>query len=336
MAFAPGAPALTKPRALELRAVQERFDIVRQRLLAIDTELTRLGQVADASNVANTVAQLQASVRQLLIRITSLESALGLADTFSLAAGEVVNAYDCIVPVGVASCGPADPNDPTHIHALLGVAQAAAAVGQSVTIQRRGSITVPGAAFTTGRPCYVGLDAQITQDASGSAYAIPIGVATSSATVWIAPSLAVLNQVDTYTSDFDGQLPVTYDYLQSQIGTLESLLNLADGFVYLYQGTLVTTGSGPGGGVTSVNGQTGDVELYLGSLLDVIVDSAVDGDTIVRRSGTWVAEAPSGGGFTASSSAPGSPAEGDRWFDLDTGILYTYVNDGDSSQWVEL
>ena len=40
--------------------------------------------------------------------------------------------------------------------------------------------------------------------------------------------------------------------------------------------------------------------------------------------------------FTNNSSAPGSPSDGDRWFDPDTGILYVYINDGTSSQWVEL
>ncbi len=45
-----------------------------------------------------------------------------------------------------------------------------------------------------------------------------------------------------------------------------------------------------------------------------------------------------GGGttFTSSSSAPSSPAAGDEWLDTDNGLLYTYVNDGTSSQWVEL
>ena len=43
-----------------------------------------------------------------------------------------------------------------------------------------------------------------------------------------------------------------------------------------------------------------------------------------------------GGTFTSSSSAPSSPSNGDEWLDTDNGILYTYVNDGTSSQWVEL
>lgn len=40
--------------------------------------------------------------------------------------------------------------------------------------------------------------------------------------------------------------------------------------------------------------------------------------------------------YTFSSAAPSTPAVGDRWTDADDGITYQYVNDGTSSQWVEL
>jgi hypothetical protein len=40
--------------------------------------------------------------------------------------------------------------------------------------------------------------------------------------------------------------------------------------------------------------------------------------------------------FTQSTSAPGSPNVGDIWVDSYTGKQYSYYNDGDSSQWVEL
>lgn len=39
--------------------------------------------------------------------------------------------------------------------------------------------------------------------------------------------------------------------------------------------------------------------------------------------------------FTYSDTAPSDPAVGDDWFDSSTGIRYVYVNDGDSSQWIE-
>jgi len=60
---------------------------------------------------------------------------------------------------------------------------------------------------------------------------------------------------------------------------------------------------------------------------------------IKNAAGSMVEITGSGGGgsgsYTASSTAPTNPAEGDRWYDIDLGIEFTYVNDGNSSQWVE-
>ena len=43
----------------------------------------------------------------------------------------------------------------------------------------------------------------------------------------------------------------------------------------------------------------------------------------------------SGGGYTASASAPSSPSDGDEWWDTDNATFYKYINDGTTSQWVE-
>ena len=40
--------------------------------------------------------------------------------------------------------------------------------------------------------------------------------------------------------------------------------------------------------------------------------------------------------LTYSSGPPSSPDNGDMWFDSDNGVLAVYINDGDSSQWVEI
>ena len=40
--------------------------------------------------------------------------------------------------------------------------------------------------------------------------------------------------------------------------------------------------------------------------------------------------------YTESTTPPVSPLVGDRWFDLNSGVIYTYVSDGSGSQWVEL
>ena len=51
---------------------------------------------------------------------------------------------------------------------------------------------------------------------------------------------------------------------------------------------------------------------------------------------SWATAGGGGTTFTYSSSAPGSPSAGDEWLDSTSCILYTYVNDGNSSAWVEL
>lgn len=62
---------------------------------------------------------------------------------------------------------------------------------------------------------------------------------------------------------------------------------------------------------------------------------AVSNDEPLRKG-----EAGSGGGgsgaFTYASTAPASPAPGDRWVDSVSGVMFTFVDDGSSSQWVEL
>ena len=41
------------------------------------------------------------------------------------------------------------------------------------------------------------------------------------------------------------------------------------------------------------------------------------------------------GRVTASAIIPSTPSSGDGWLDLEDGALYIYVNDGDTSQWVQ-
>lgn len=52
--------------------------------------------------------------------------------------------------------------------------------------------------------------------------------------------------------------------------------------------------------------------------------------------GAFSASGAGGVTFTTGTSAPASPQTGDEWLDTNSGIKYTYVDDGTSSQWVEL
>lgn len=56
----------------------------------------------------------------------------------------------------------------------------------------------------------------------------------------------------------------------------------------------------------------------------------------VKAADGTMAQIGGSGTYTFSSAAPSTPSAGDRWTDADDGITYEYVNDGDSSQWVEL
>lgn len=91
-----------------------------------------------------------------------------------------------------------------------------------------------------------------------------------------------------------------------------------------------------------LNIDVGDIADFTEAVLALLAASLLPGSNITiepNSAGQLVLSATGGSGgptWTNSSSAPGSPNDGDEWFDPDSGILYRYVNDGTSSQWVEL
>jgi hypothetical protein len=69
---------------------------------------------------------------------------------------------------------------------------------------------------------------------------------------------------------------------------------------------------------------------FLGSLL-----RWPDGVVVKVGNELQTGGAGAGGTFTFDDTPPASPNAGDRWVDSDTGVLFVYVDDGTSSQWVE-
>jgi len=90
----------------------------------------------------------------------------------------------------------------------------------------------------------------------------------------------------------------------------------------------INTGGGGGGGISgdyvkNINGLTGGVTLAAGSNISFVTN----GNTIT------ISSSP---GFTYTSDTPVyTPTIGDRWMDSDTGVEYVWINDGDSTQWVQ-
>lgn len=64
-----------------------------------------------------------------------------------------------------------------------------------------------------------------------------------------------------------------------------------------------------------------------------------DGKLFYKNASNIIAEVGGGSGsgkISVSSTPPTDPKEGESWVDSATGIKYTYLNDGNSLQWVEL
>lgn len=73
----------------------------------------------------------------------------------------------------------------------------------------------------------------------------------------------------------------------------------------------------------------------LSKLVKVIIGSAVDTGEALQVTGAAVIDADPINAIHYATTAPSSPRVGKRWLDSNSGILYEYINDGDSLQWVE-
>ena len=84
----------------------------------------------------------------------------------------------------------------------------------------------------------------------------------------------------------------------------------------------------------SVSGKTWK---WTGTVWEVVrsVSIGPTGPTGAQGAASTVTGPTGGGLYSYSSTAPSSPAVGDRWIASETGIEYTYYNDGNSSQWVD-
>lgn len=83
-----------------------------------------------------------------------------------------------------------------------------------------------------------------------------------------------------------------------------------------------------------LNIDTGDIADFVESVLALLAASVTAGHgiTISPNSAGVLQISANAGNFTNNATAPISPAEGDRWYDPDVGILYTRVG----GLWVEL
>lgn len=82
--------------------------------------------------------------------------------------------------------------------------------------------------------------------------------------------------------------------------------------------------------ITSVADATLTNERVLTDTASVTWDRSTAGQIKANATATGTVK------YTAATTAPSSPNAGDLWYDLSTGLLAIYVNDGNSSQWVQV
>jgi len=398
-----GTPAIGTVRTAEARELNQIIGSARQRIEALERLITVLQSTAAGPQAANDIQTLKIQLSQLQTIVNALSSgstSASLTQTFRASAA--VRANYPVYGSGDGTCAEANPNEKSTVYNVLGVARAAAASGANVLVQREGVMTVTGAAFTAFEPVFLGVEG-LTTWPDYTNVAVPIGIALSSTTLYVKPGFPALQYLGVY-NDAEQLMPVTYRLLAQALLPLTTLLQSADGFVYLSEGQLITLASGAGGGGSGyvndgdyvdievtfggtvwtikdgrvtlakmadlpaetlignanlsgpgapqaltaaqvksmLNIDTGDIVDFAESVLALLQASLAPGANITispNSAGALVISATgasSGPSWTNSSSAPGSPTDGDEWFDPDTGILYRYVNDGTSSQWVEL
>lgn len=142
------------------------------------------------------------------------------------------------------------------------------------------------------------------------------------------------------TGGFVGQLPqtrVSYDLSElASSGIPVSGISLLDNLNHIrFRLDAVETGGG-GGSPLSVE----DEGVEISSAVTVLNFVGGGVNAYETTPGNVTIDISSGGGgggdYTESDVEPASGIAGDRWFNTASGILFTYVDDINSSQWVEL
>ena len=177
---------------------------------------------------------------------------------------------------------------------------------------------------------------------------------------YIKPTEIIVNGrgLTSSASSATGISPVTLNVNTATTATL-GIIQVGSGLAITPDGVLSATGGGTGNGYTGSAGSSGSVG-FTGSAGSTGTQGSVGftgsagftgsiGSTGTQ--GTVGYTGSVGAGFTGSTgytgsqgessftwgtTPPGSPAVGDRWYDTNKSKLAVYVNDGDSTQWVEV
>lgn len=259
-----GYPPVVDPRAFDLRAFQGTVQNIRGQLEALNAVAAGLQNQSNANTAAQAVALIQQQIQSLTQRLTAVEAAVGITETVSLPAiGAALVVGDVVVPAG-SGCKRADPDDVSVAFSAIGIVTKGGDVGQAVTVQRRGSLTIPSSSsFDVGFAVYAAVGGGVTQDPSGHLVAIPIGVATASNTLWVAPGPLAMLEVTGAAAE--GPVPASVMLVQEALDFITQLNAAPPGLLVKTSGGVVsrTLQSNAGIVIENPDGDNGDPIIQL-------------------------------------------------------------------------
>lgn len=231
-----GFPAITDPRANDVRALQGVIRNIRERIAAAESVLLAVQKQANQSSFSG--GSIQGALSQLAAlaaRVTVLEAAATGVNDIRLVASSPISLDNPVVMTGEGQCAPVDVSNPDRIYAVVGVATQAVGQGADVVVRVAGEHQLSTGAFTAGQALFCGLDG-ITADPAYGIVAIPIGAATGAQTMWVQPGYPRLQLPGVYDAS-EQFLPVTW-------GLARAAVELAWEFAAAYPGLVVKHSDG--------------------------------------------------------------------------------------------
>ena len=171
----------------------------------------------------------------------------------------------------------------------------------------------------------------ILQTSRGSADAISYAINSRKARGTVESPTVITTGDDLLTMSGYGYVGATNTYLEASRITFDSIGTISDTSTGI-GGTIDFLTRDVGGAVTSKFTMTNKGEL-------LVAGAAGTTGQVLTSAGSGIAPSwasvTAGSSVTTSATAPATPTAGNQWYDTTTGIIYTYVNDGTSSQWVQ-